>query len=110
MTKEEEIDKDVKDTIRIAENIVRDIEGGGDLDQLINLWVCSATLQGPRARFRMMSLALMIGARLSEDRRLELADKIIVTAITFDFEECQRELAEIEELAAFGSPDVAEGA
>ncbi len=110
MSKEKQIKDDIKEMTRIAEGIARDIEKDGDLGRLINTWVMSAMKQKPRGRFRMMNLALMVGARLSEDRRVELSDKIAVAAITFDFEECQRELAEIEELAAFSGPDVAEGA
>lgn len=110
MSKEERINDDIENMTQIAEGMARGIEGGDDLSRLINTWVMSATMQKPRARFRMMTLALMIGARLSPDRRLELSDKIILAAITFDFEACERELEDLEELAAFDGPNVAEGA
>ncbi len=110
MSKEKQIKDDIENMTRIAEGMASGIEGGDDLDRLINTWAMSATMQKPRARFRMMNLALMVGARLSPDRRLELSNKIALAAITYDFEECVREAAEIEELAAFSGPDVAEGA
>ncbi len=101
MTQEE----DYENLIKIAKGIARDIEDGDDPMQTINTWLTSATVQNPRARFRMMAMSFMIGAYLDPGRREELATEIMRATIKFDHERCDQQEGEVLSLLAFSPGD-----